>query len=237
MPVLKTCPEAGTPGCLGEFEPRGGSRYCTYACRNRAAARRALAKPGGRDRHNEAQRKSQKRPEAREVDREKRPAYKLRCIEYLGGKCVRCGYNHCAAVMNFHHRDPSQKEFQIGGGGGLRTWEQAKMELDKCDLLCATCHREEHGTKIPSSMWGYRARDRARTHKRRCLDYLGGKCFQCGYNHYAGAMDFHHRDPAEKAFGIQGSHSKPWEIVKEELDKCDLLCANCHYETHNEMRS
>jgi hypothetical protein len=64
-------------------------------------------------------------------------------IEYLGGKCERCGYNRCNAALEFHHRDPSKKDptFQ-----GIRYWglEKARKELDKCVLLCSNCHREEH---------------------------------------------------------------------------------------------
>lgn len=49
-------------------------------------------------------------------------------------------------------------------------------------------------------------------------------------------LSFHHRDPSEKKFIISGNHCRKWEIVREELDKCDLLCANCHMELHDELQ-
>ena len=69
---------------------------------------------------------------------------KVKAVAYLGGSCIRCGYNKCIDALEFHHRDPSVKDFQIAGGGNYRSLENLKAELDKCDLLCANCHREVH---------------------------------------------------------------------------------------------
>lgn len=67
---------------------------------------------------------------------------KLRAISYLGGKCKLCGYDRCSDAMDFHHRDSLTKDFEIGRFSG--GWTKIKAELDKCDLLCANCHRETH---------------------------------------------------------------------------------------------
>lgn len=64
-------------------------------------------------------------------------------VEYLGGKCIKCGYNKCIWALVFHHRDPSKKEFTVGNYYS-RSWEKLKKELNKCDLLCANCHNETH---------------------------------------------------------------------------------------------
>lgn len=69
---------------------------------------------------------------------------KLQAIEYKGGKCIKCGYDKCRAALSFHHRDPSQKEFNIGEQAYQKNWEIIKKELDKCDLLCMNCHFELH---------------------------------------------------------------------------------------------
>jgi hypothetical protein len=69
---------------------------------------------------------------------------KLKAIEYKGGSCIRCGYNTCVSALEFHHRDPTQKDFPIGGNGSTRAWAKVEIELDKCDLVCANCHREIH---------------------------------------------------------------------------------------------
>jgi predicted transcriptional regulator len=68
--------------------------------------------------------------------------YKQKCVDYLGGKCIICGYNKSLKALEFHHRDPSKKDFPISGI--RKSWDFTKKELNKCDLLCANCHREEH---------------------------------------------------------------------------------------------
>lgn len=74
-------------------------------------------------------------------------AFKEKCVVYLGGKCLRCGYSKCYAAMDFHHRNQTDKKFAIGGGH-CRNWDVVKSELDKCDLLCSNCHREEHARLV-----------------------------------------------------------------------------------------
>lgn len=66
--------------------------------------------------------------------------------------------------------------------------------------------------------------------KQDAVNYLGGKCSVCGYNKCLGALDFHHVNPDEKDFALSGKTK--WEDMKKELDKCVLLCANCHREHH-----
>ena len=68
--------------------------------------------------------------------------------------------------------------------------------------------------------------------KRRAVAYLGGKCEECGYSKCLGALSFHHKDPSKKEFSIGSSHCRSWEAIKAELDKCRLLCLNCHSEFH-----
>lgn len=65
-------------------------------------------------------------------------------IEYKGGQCERCGYNQCLDAFEFHHRDPTQKDFSISNKGYTRSWKKVQEELDKCAILCANCHREVH---------------------------------------------------------------------------------------------
>ena len=69
--------------------------------------------------------------------------------------------------------------------------------------------------------------------KLKAIKYKGGKCCICGYNNCVNALEFHHMDPNEKDFGIASDgYTRSWENVKEELDKCVLLCANHHREVH-----
>ena len=72
--------------------------------------------------------------------------------------------------------------------------------------------------------------------KEKAIQYKGGKCSICGYNKYVGALEFHHLNPNEKDFGIgQKGCTRSWEKVREELDKCILVCANCHREIHADI--
>ena len=74
--------------------------------------------------------------------------------------------------------------------------------------------------------------------KEQCVEYKGGKCEMCGYNYSNAALDFHHIDPNEKEFAIAESKvldfNKHYVKITKELDKCILLCSNCHREIHEE---
>lgn len=79
------------------------------------------------------------------VEAVQRRRYKIKekAVEYLGGKCCKCGYNKCLGALDFHHKDPSKKEFRIAESN-TKSWDRTKKELDKCILVCANCHRELH---------------------------------------------------------------------------------------------
>jgi len=74
----------------------------------------------------------------------RRKKIRTMAIEHLGGKCVKCGYNKYPEALEFHHRNPLEKEFNVSSKGHCRSWERVKKEIEKCDLLCANCHREIH---------------------------------------------------------------------------------------------
>lgn len=74
---------------------------------------------------------------------ERQQRLKQQAIEYKGSRCQRCGYDRYAGALELHHRDPGQKEFSLSHAQ-LTSFEKVKSELDKCDLLCSNCHREEH---------------------------------------------------------------------------------------------
>ena len=69
------------------------------------------------------------------------------------------------------------------------------------------------------------------------IEYKGGKCEICGYDKCEAALEFHHINPEEKDFGIAyKGYTKSLEKCKKEVDKCMLLCANCHREIHDKER-
>lgn len=71
---------------------------------------------------------------------EKRRDTKRRLVEYKGGKCEKCGYNKCISALEFHHINPLEKEYVISKVSN--SFEKLKKEADKCQLVCANCHRE-----------------------------------------------------------------------------------------------
>lgn len=79
-------------------------------------------------------------------------------------------------------------------------------------------------------------------HKKRLSDikikmilYKGGKCENCKLSlensHYS-VFDFHHIDPNQKDPKFTGIKSRKWEKIENEINKCKLLCSNCHRMEH-----
>ena len=67
-------------------------------------------------------------------------------VKYKGSECLHCKIkltdtNSC--IFDFHHRDPNEKDINVVKIKG-RSWKRIVIELDKCDVLCANCHRLEH---------------------------------------------------------------------------------------------
>lgn len=73
--------------------------------------------------------------------------------------------------------------------------------------------------------------------KQWAVKYKGNKCELCGYDKCIEALDFHHLNPEEKEFSISDKNIKlDWQEVKKEIDKCILICSNCHREIHAGVR-
>ncbi len=71
--------------------------------------------------------------------------------------------------------------------------------------------------------------------KDRAIAFKGGSCQRCGYNKCTRALAFHHEDPNEKDFNISGAHCHSWAKIQAEIEKCLLLCHNCHAEEHDRL--
>lgn len=69
--------------------------------------------------------------------------------------------------------------------------------------------------------------------KVKAVEYKGGKCQECGYCKNYAALDFHHLDPKEKDVNWKTARHWSWDRLREELDKCLLVCRNCHAEIHH----
>jgi predicted nucleic acid-binding Zn ribbon protein len=80
----------------------------------------------------------------KEYVQNKRNQLKKDLVEYKGGKCEKCGYDKCFRALDFHHKNPKDKKFNISAKGLSQSWESLKKEADKCMLICSNCHRELH---------------------------------------------------------------------------------------------
>lgn len=94
---------------------------------------------------------------------------------------------------------------------GLKIREYQK----KCSTRCGSCN-----TKIRR----FRAKAAA-------IKYLGGKCTKCGWHGNQAALQFHHLKGKDFTIGNVGN--KSWDSLKIEMQKCVLLCANCHMIEHS----
>ena len=68
------------------------------------------------------------------------------------------------------------------------------------------------------------------------VESKGGRCEICGYSRYVGALDFHHLDEKSKEFDLwTRGLTRSWERIQKEIQKCVLVCANCHREIHGKV--
>lgn len=111
-----------------------------------------------------------------------------------------------------------------------------RNKTEKTTRICPVCG-EEFETQNRNRRYCDNHRNLSLTDSRRHLKdlavkYKGGECHFCGYSRCAGALKFHHVAPEEKDFEIaKGSVS--WDRIRAELDKCLLVCGNCHDEIHS----
>lgn len=109
--------------CEQKFETNSKSRLYCYEC------------SGESTRMNNESRKHQKTILRRSM--------KKQAIKILGGKCSVCGYDKCIDALEFHHKNPLEKDFKIGSGNTM-SWKEYKKEAMKCILVCSNCHKEIH---------------------------------------------------------------------------------------------
>ena len=151
--------------------------------------------------------------------------------------CSKCKTSKPATTLFFHcdKYSPDKLSYQCIA---CRT-EVANKNIDRDRERCKDYYAKnkkkilEQRKNSPRNVKGYKyGPDDRPSRKQEAVAYLGGKCQCCGFNKCLSSLHFHHRDPAEK----EGNWSKVvgWSRVRreKELDKCDLLCANCHYGFH-----
>ena len=104
----------------------------------------------------------------------------------------------------------------------LSNCKSCGCDLDKSKLkgnLCMKCHGVYQ--------------DRYRVEKRKkAIEHLGDKCMDCGKTYPPQVYDFHHERDKEECVSILIRNNRKLETILEEVDKCVLLCANCHRLRH-----
>lgn len=96
------------------------------------------------------------------------------------------------------------------------------LRSGKYTSYCKYCYRK-------------RSSETLKDNKIRAIEYKGGCCIVCKYNRCNAALEFHHLDPSEKDLSIRLNSLTNWNKIQNELDKCVLVCANCHREIHQGM--
>lgn len=97
--------------------------------------------------------------------------------------------------------------------------------VDQTKAQCERCRDRVNATKAYT----------ARINKKKAIDYKRGRCQRCGYtSDFLSVFDFHHSDPSVKevGIGVLVQRHRRFETLKPELDKCELVCANCHRIIH-----
>lgn len=179
-------------------------------------------------------RRDRRREQFRQSLRKRRRKRKADLVAAYGGRCVDCGYSACPEALQFHHRDPSTKDFRLGHFNG--SLARLIAEAAKCDLVCANCHRIRHANQGAAAS-RHRMVELRREMKRRAIASFGGVCLVCGSGYMPAALEFHHPDPSKKEFAISvDGIYRSWEKIQKELENCVMLCANCHAEIHAGVR-
>lgn len=162
---------------------------------------------------------------------------KIGLVKYFGGKCNDCGISGHPIIFEFHRlhgRDLNISRFRG------RKFELALKKANECIMLCRICHRSKHtilalwdfSNPIPQDNVSLRQQFYWNRLKIRAVSYLGNKCQKCGFNGMPSSYDFHHPNPSIKEYEWSILRKRSWETITSELDKCELLCANCHNLVH-----
>jgi len=137
--------------------------------------------------------------------------------------CTDCERSYDAYVMDFDHRDPTQKTMDVSlMVKRMFAWKTVLAEIVKCDIVCACCHRKRT----------YHGDNNYRTHRHlfnmAILNELKATtpCLDCGGTFLACQMDFDHL--GAKVSNVARLVPGPQEPLLAEIRKCHLVCANCH---------
>jgi len=155
---------------------------------------------------------------------------KIYALNKLGGKCSKCGSKDIFS-LNFHHIEKKEKDVYRLFTSDAKL-EEIDREIEKCIVLCRNCHTLEHySSNNPVKVRLLQIKG----------NFIGDEfyCQECGFkSKNSFVFDFHHVT-GEKKFIINYACRMPssltfnFEKVLLEIDKCKVLCANCHAIVHS----
>ncbi len=135
----------------------------------------------------------------------------------------------------------------MNGGIDLRTCVVCKQSKEESEyyryssknqhslmLRCKECHKERQQLfrRVNKDHYNKQGTDRRTEQKLRAINLLGGKCYDCGISYPPCVYDFHHTNPLEKDGFVGSFLHRSWDKVIDEINKCVLLCSNCHRLRH-----
>ena len=129
---------------------------------------------------------------------------------------------------------------KCNGSKPLSDFHAFKRSKDGHQSICKSCMKIAYRKCRKQKHKHYRAVQLARENRNRdrFIDWKKEQsCMQCGMNNYV-CLELHHRDPKEKDIDVSDAcRSWAWKRLAKELQKCDILCANCHRIEHHKRRN
>jgi hypothetical protein len=152
--------------------------------------------------------------------------------------CADCGGIFKPYQMDFDHRDPATKSFNVMTGRAmLMSTAKVLAEVAKCDIVCVNCHRlrtrdaqRRRPRRQPSAAPSQVIKLKRWKEHAALLERLRAvSCADCGGRFDPCQMDFDHRDPSSKRYTVSRMVGKATtDAILEEVAKCDIVCGNCH---------
>ena len=214
----RDCLKCGKSKKLIDFELRGGyRRHQCKSCRNEQSKSNYKKNRGTYER-----RTVRRRAEAREL-----------VTRLKSEPCADCGNEFHYSQMDFDHRDQASKRLPISRMN-LMGIDSILKEVEKCDLVCANCHRDRTQKQVDllprSEQKSYH--DKKAVHIAEFVNNLKHErnCHDCDLPHPYWRLDFDHREGSGKANTVSRLKLSRFseERILKEVEKCDLVCANCH---------